>query len=199
MLKEDLWYAIGFFTADGSLGEERSGTPSLSFMNSDRQIIEDLKRALSIPSPVREQIIQHGAYRSCFSVKYSNLKFAKPFLDAGLVRRKSYDLGPMKLEKGYEGHFLRGYCDGDGCISLRYDGGVQLTFAGGSRDFMIWLQKLLGDYGRFGFYERNRKDRVGHWYQVMASGRNAIPFLKATYGLPGLVMQRKSVLASRFI
>lgn len=198
VLERDWWYAIGFAAADGCLSRLPSGTTRIQLLSTDRQILDDMKPALRIPTEVRTATKALLPRKECFVLAYANKDFAQRFLEAGLIPAKSTTMGVLKVPQEHRPDFLRGYCDGDGHIHPGVNG-VNVAFVGGSETFMLWLRATLQEYGDFRISRYDRKDRKGTWWNVYASSKAAIPFLKSTYGRPGLVLTRKLEQARKFL
>lgn len=196
--EEDWWYAIGFAAADGCLDKLPSGTTRVHLLSTDRQILDDMKTALNIPTVVRFQDMKRERSKVCYRLSYANRTFAERFLTAGLTPAKSTTMRGLRVDEQYINHFLRGYCDGDGHIQPGVNG-IQVSFVGGSEEYMLWLKGVVSRFGPWRIREYKRTDRKGHWWTVAASSEAALPFVKQVYGTEGLVLGRKLDLVKRFI
>jgi hypothetical protein len=124
--------------------------------------------------------------------------FVDPYIARGLAFRKSYTQGPLEVPELFLGDYLRGFLDGDGSVTKRHDGGLVLSFAIGSKELAVWTQQKLNQFGKFGLYTARARNSV--WYQVMASGRNALPALEEIYrNKEGLALVRKRDKAREFL
>lgn len=196
--ENDWWYFVGFVAADGCLSLLPSGTLRVHVLSTDRQIIEDMKSSLAIPVAIREIPPKKSSWKVVYAMAYANKEFSRRLTDVGLMPGKSTKMGPLSVPEEWMPDFLRGYCDGDGHISVGVKG-AQVSFVGGSEPFMLWVQNVLRKYGEFTIKEYKRTDRKGRWWTVYASSAAAVPFLKSVYGREGLVLERKMELARRVI
>lgn len=62
----------------------------------------------------------------------------------GIVPRKSVILEPPDLPQDMQRHFIRGYFDGDGCVSWHKDhSSIRLCFASGSEKLLEWISETI--------------------------------------------------------
>ena len=118
---EEKAYWLGFFYADGyvSSAGEYSYYVGLSISNKDYNHLEKLKISLKANYPIHTYHVSHGYNPNS---TYSRLIIANKqlYLDAvkqGILEHKTDILKPPNIEKSLWKHFIRGYFDGDGCIS----------------------------------------------------------------------------------
>jgi len=98
----------------------------------------------------------HESIRSCHRVTrfgdavrsvHHSKKMCDDLISLGCVPRKSLVLEFPTIDRGLVRHFIRGYFDGDGCISWHknknnHKGGMRLTFIG-TESFLGSLQDIL--------------------------------------------------------
>lgn len=117
-------YWVGFILADGSISRPNA----ISIMQKERYILEEFSRAIGC----KTEIIKEKENKACFYDKngisretngkifYLYIRSNKMFNaleNMGICQRKSFvEVGiPRGIEK-FEGSFLRGLFDGDGCV-----------------------------------------------------------------------------------
>jgi hypothetical protein len=122
---EEKAYFLGLLYADG-YNHPASSHTSIALKESDRSILEKLRDLIyNEPWPLKYKIRRKGAegdltnrqnqYQLCFSSKY----LANKLVEFGCYPDKSLTLQfPNFLSKNLMPHFIRGYFDGDGSISL---------------------------------------------------------------------------------
>ena len=121
---EEKAYWLGFLYADGSvrLHKERSGILRLKLKNSDKDHIEKFNKCLESNYPIKEriEIVQKNNKKYncyCSFVNIYNTKIVKDLYNIGCVNNKTQKIRLPKLDSNVLSHFIRGYFDGDGCIS----------------------------------------------------------------------------------
>jgi len=200
MTPQDFNYLLGFTLADGHIRPEKSsGNPCLRLMSTDLQIIESLARLINgNVKPMKRGKNWPDHYKTCYSVQKTD-QLAKDLMVRGLVTRKAYEQGAVRFDEEYFGDFLRGFCDGDGCIGQTCKGTLNLQFAGGV-NLLSWLREVLNQRGYTIHYRSMVKYGFNHWAKLDCSGRNALPIVELMYGgKPSLVLGRKMELASKYV
>lgn len=82
-------------------------------------------------------------HRACFAT-FASLHMANTLKSLGLVsRRGQFDKLKDKIPAGLEHHFIRGYLDGDGCISNR-----EKVIILGQSDILLWIKECLVKYAQ---------------------------------------------------
>lgn len=109
---EEMYYFLGFLSADGCLYE--NGNITININEKDIEILNKLKNYLNTEKPI-------FFYKKNNSVAFSfgNKKIYNNIVNYGLKPKKSLTLKfPKNIPKNMIHHFIRGYFDGDGCISI---------------------------------------------------------------------------------
>lgn len=132
-------YWLGFIYADGFIVSD-SDKFGISLSNDDRPHLEKLKSALEFTGEVKDYV-QTGGYAE--GIVYSRLlvtssKIKQDLIKHGVVPNKTNLIEfPDFLPQNLISHFIRGYFDGDGCITH------QSTQVCGNLNYMI---KITGTY-----------------------------------------------------
>lgn len=132
---EDKAYFLGFLFADGCNFKKESKVALTSHIR-DEYIIKKLMKCLRLDKPPQ--------YRN----KYCRLQINSPEIckdleNLGCVPRKTFKLKFPKIKKNIRHHFIRGYFDGDGCISYT-KGSNRLNFSICSTEiFLRQIQKIF--------------------------------------------------------
>lgn len=104
-------YILGFLYADG--GNLGSGV-YMALQAQDRGILEQMKSCLKSETPLRE--LQGGKY--C-RLDIIGVKMARRLAELGVEPRKTFKIRfPIWLPIVLHSHFIRGYFDGDGCLTV---------------------------------------------------------------------------------
>lgn len=107
---EEKAYWLGFLFADGNISK-KSNNIEVSLKPSDIGHLKKFAKAINFSNPI---IINKDRCRLCFA----NKKMKSDLIDKGCVPAKSLILKPPKILQKFNIHFIRGYFDGDGCISF---------------------------------------------------------------------------------
>lgn len=195
MRDEDFFYALGYAQADGTL-RDSSGSMQLAFLSTERQIIQDLKDALSIGGSIwggraREDRPTH---KPVWGIGTTDRQLVGRFMSVGLRKDKKYKAEAFDVPKAMRGHFLRGYWDADGCISRVNKKYLRMNASSGSPKYYDWLQGVLKEEGgSFKVYPTR------NYFQIHAAGANAKPILDLMYQDHRLCNLRKLERAREFL
>lgn len=111
----DMAYVLGFIAADGSLSKNDNRI-KIDLSTKDRDQLELIKTVMKIDYPIKDYINSNNYEVSelvwtCQQHKHDLAKY-------GVTPNKTYSLlFPTQLNKQYWRDFIRGYFDGDGCIT----------------------------------------------------------------------------------
>lgn len=106
---EQACYWAGFIAADGNISGNRL---SISLSAKDRDHLIRLKRQLQAENPIT--IIRNGV-----RLAVSSEQIASDLAAFGITEKKTFSLSfPEWLNEEQARHFIRGYFDGDGSVSL---------------------------------------------------------------------------------
>lgn len=147
----EMAYILGLIFADGAIEDVRksSRTCYIAVTSKDKSLIEQVKNTLSSNHNIyrRKQSIHtfsNGESYLCaetFTLRIGNKKMYQDLIDLGVTPRKSLRLRLPKIPDKYFNYFLRGYFDGDGCVSIylkrnRKTKIIQVIFTCGSYQFL---------------------------------------------------------------
>lgn len=142
----EMAYLLGFIGADGNICH--SGRAHvLHIACDDKDIIEKIKPILNYEGPIYQKMRDNGkisySLRICDQIIFNDLQ------KLGITERKSLTFTPPKIPKNLTRHFIRGYFDGDGSVSLRnipYASRLVVDFYTASQpmsEFLYWKIKQL--------------------------------------------------------
>lgn len=111
-------YCLGFLYADGFVGDEK--TNNVVFSSKDKEILEKIAKELEFTGDVRKT--RKGGFKNSqegHSLNFSSKHMAKTLRKIGLYPNKSLSIDKIpNIPKPLLRHFLRGYFDGDGSITI---------------------------------------------------------------------------------
>lgn len=117
---EEKAYALGIFYADGNITHENGHhTASITLQECDRDILEKLMVATKFSGKLLE-IKRAPPRKNQVRLCFASVQMCKDLVNKGCYPRKSLTLKfPTKdqVPDKLISHFIRGYYDGDGCIT----------------------------------------------------------------------------------
>lgn len=132
-------YILGFTCADGCV---HSRTLSWELSNkfcSDKNLLEKIAKEIGSTYKIEER-------RSSFRLRINSVALISSLSKFGIVPNKTKILVFPSVPVSFLRHFIRGFLDGDGWISMRAkrkSNEINLGFVNGSRDFMEGLVQAL--------------------------------------------------------
>lgn len=141
---EDKAYIVGFFLADGTIGENFI---QMSLQDIDKYILEKIKDKLKYTGPLLFKPRAKQNHRDQYCLCIHDKDLAKQLRDKGGLHRKSWCLRyPFgKIPHNLFPHFLRGYFDGDGSISYskRGNSGSVNLWIHSTYDFLFDIDSII--------------------------------------------------------
>jgi len=187
-------YWPGFLYADGCVRIRKDTSHSLSFKQHkrDKDIFVKFNKCLNSNYPFRPV-----KNTNTYQIEIGSKKLVKSLILKGCIPRKSLTLSfPEKsiLPADLQRHFIRGYFDGDGCISItRIKKQPRLTMAG-TRDVTRNIKEVLIKEGMGNVrvdLHANKKAKNKLWYVTLSSKKNILPFYEYVYKDATVFMERK--------
>lgn len=145
---EEKAYILGFICADGHI-DSKSYRICITLQDADFKILEKIKFSMESTHPIKRNTLKENPYHkserkilSQCSLAINGKRLVAPLIAMGLTDDKTYTLNSSILNyvpNDLIHHFLRGYFDGDGCISWdkRYKSGIKSTIhVAGNLDFL---------------------------------------------------------------
>lgn len=188
---EEKAYWLGFLFADGCV---RSNTNSveLDLKGSDIQHLRKYNAFLKNKKAVVTDLAscQGKVFPRC-RVIVTDKHFHDTLVSLGCVPNKSLilkfpDLSIFKSEDLVR-HFIRGYVDGDGCITHSHNHKLVIEIIG-TKDF---LSKIMELYPTLFVSIRNSKQWTEYTYYTKNGGRKAVEFGSILYDNSTIYLQRK--------
>lgn len=141
----DIAYFLGFLYADGYMDETNRGV-KITLQEQDSYILELFKKYTDYSGEVR--CVFNKQYKKCYYVlQIYDTDFYNNCLTMGLTPRKSNTLKFIDfniIPKELIHHFMRGYFDGDGCISKSKRNNLHFSLIG-TAEFLETYRSILID------------------------------------------------------
>ena len=140
-------YILGFLYADG-YNCENKGRVKITLAKKDEEILHKFKDCLETNRPLYSIKNKDGLYEELIFV---NIKISDDLRKLGVVQRKTHILTfPTFLQDELIRHFIRGYFDGDGCLTGSLIGINKTYFSWrvsivGTTNFLVKLDEILNE------------------------------------------------------
>lgn len=143
----EMAYVLGFFCADGGMIDAPYMRGQyVSFFNTDQELLEKIKMAMSSRHNVRlvRKAGTIGNNKNFYLLKIGNHTLFKDLLSLGLTPNKSLLIRLPKIPRKFLNDYIRGLLDGDGCLYIeKPKRTLKLIFTSGSRDFLVDLMEEM--------------------------------------------------------
>ena len=135
---EEKAYWLGFLYADGAISNDRRNSIELSLKLDDFGHLEKFKHFLKCDLSVKKD-----SFRCRLTL--TNGKLRQDLINLGCTPRKSFTITFPTLDSNLERHFIRGFFDGDGCITRSIKNGIwdSASISCASKEFTKVLKDKL--------------------------------------------------------
>lgn len=109
-------YFLGLIASDGCVHTKKSNTNQdillISLKSYDKYILNVLKNELGLDKPIR-----HNQSNDTVTIEVVSDKICSDLKKYNITPNKTWTFKPNNISDKYMSHFIRGYFDGDGCIT----------------------------------------------------------------------------------
>ena len=192
---EEQFYWLGFLYADGNISKIGNRL-ELTLALKDIDHLEKFRNFLKLTTEIKT-VLRNGHYACRLYVRNKHLWGTLNNL--GCVPCKSLILEFPKKEifknnKMFILHFIRGYVDGDGCLSYYWNKqhtsiNTQVSIVS-TESFLNSIKKLFGNKHGY-IHNKSSKDWENKAYQLTFNGAIARKFARYLYEKATIYMQRK--------
>lgn len=191
-------YWLGFLYADGYVtlgGENTSPHVSLSLNSVDKEHIELFKRNIRAQNPLEKKKYKTttGKSEESTGITIRHPKIAQDLISKGCLNNKSLILKFPNIEQvplHLVRHFIRGYFDGDGCLSKLENGKFSFQMCG----TFEFLSSVLDFFG-LSYKLQQGKDKNKNNYSFCIKGNKQIEsLLNILYKDSKIFLKRKAIL-----
>lgn len=183
---EEKAYWLGFMYADGCVNTSRDSI-ELSLKEEDFNHIVKFKNALDSEHKIGKKVkrINNKEYVS-YRLHIRNKKLKDDLIKHGCIPKKSKVLTFPKLKNDLVIHFIRGYVDGDGCITTHKTSKISLEILG-TYEFLNGIRsyfKLSNDKYIYNFNHSDVK-------RLVITGQKAFNIIESMYKDCTISLDRK--------
>lgn len=145
-------YVLGFFTADGSMTKNKRGSHFIEFQITDKELLEKIRDSLSSNHKISIRKNRVINQKVAYKLQIGSKEIFNDLLKLGLSSKKSKRIKLPNIPKKYFSHFVRGYFDGDGNVTVcnyrrnnndKFSTTIQSGFVSGCRSFLQSLKDEL--------------------------------------------------------
>ncbi len=185
----EMAYFLGFIAADGHV-RPQNNLLMINILNSDRHIIESMKKALEYPGPLLDVNKKHGQKQVL--LRMVSKEMIKDLAEMGFTGNKTYDFDWVKgIPDEYVHHFIRGMFDGDGSCYINKE---KQSFMANIVGTYKLTENIKNYYNKQKGYNTGCLNRQGSIQILEFNGRyNALDFLNWIYkdSTPETRLERK--------
>jgi intein-encoded DNA endonuclease-like protein len=152
---EEKAYWLGFLFADGHIRKRKkieNYELKLKISIKDKNHLIEFKNFLKSTHPITKAIskVKYPKFISiseCVSLSVYSKEIFNDLSDLGCTPNKSKRIEEPKIDSNYYNHFIRGYFDGDGCVSINHKYGRAVTFVSSSYKILEWINIIFNKSG----------------------------------------------------
>jgi hypothetical protein len=177
-------YILGFIYADGCVSK-RGYELIIKLNKKDRIILEEIKNILKSQQPIDDI----DKINQC-SLRISSKKTCEYLLKWGVMPNKTFKIKFPEIDNSMIRHFIRGYFDGDGCISkIKNRNSDLITIFTASNEFM---ESLVSHLTKFGI-KSNTYTRESGFAISFSSKESVSKFRDLIYTDSTILLERKKL------
>lgn len=141
-------YWLGVMFADGNVSLNPSGTGQVFISSVDKDWIDQFRKHIHYTGKLRKETHKHY-HKDIWKLHITNDKLFQDLCKIGCVPHKSKIIKFPIIDDSLVHHFIRGYFDGDGCVSIhKYLSGKNITtlnssICSGSKEFLEILMQYI--------------------------------------------------------
>lgn len=182
-------YVIGFFAADGCMTKNaKRENYYIEFVSTDLEILEKIKVTIQAEQMVSEKNNLNKGWKRAYRIQIGSKKIFNDLLKLGFSPKKSSTMTIPDIPENCFRDFLRGYFDGDGCVShsfykrknrpseLEF---ISIRFTSGSKIFLEELKNMINKLLKFDQGCLYKKQKSG--YELAFSTLDTVKILKYIY------------------
>ena len=184
---EEKAYVLGFLYADGYNNQVKKQI-SIRLHKKDIDILIKIRDLLF---PNKDKIIR--IYKEVYAdLSINSLEISKDLSKLGCIQQKSLVLKFPNISSELIPHFIRGYFDGDGCISIKKEYQLNIT---GTKEFITSIQEILIENLKINITKFSKRKKEVEIYSMQYKGRqNCIKILDFLYKDCKISLERKNKL-----
>ena len=156
----EMAYVLGYFSADGGMFINSGGSKYIQFVSVDYGLLEKVKRVMASKHKIYLRKKYENTWKDAYYLEIGSKEIYQDLLNLGFMPKKENRMKLLHIPKKYFNPFIRGYFDGDGCVSYGFYKKkgrnnktlkVSSRFISSSKTFLWDISKKLNIYATMGF------------------------------------------------
>ena len=153
----DKAYFLGLLAADGNVFKRNNNDNTqaiikLALQYEDRYVLEVFKEYVLSNKPLRVRTKESKLFINCFcELELVSDKMMQDLSKYNITPRKTYTFVMPDLDDQFISHFIRGYFDGDGCITVEHEQyhkpSAYTCSISGYKENLLKIQDILNRHG----------------------------------------------------
>ena len=142
---QDKAYILGLLWADG-YNDTDKGSIAIQLQEQDKELLLKINRVTCNERPLRKSSLseKNSRWQDQYMLTWQSRYVSKLLDEYGMHKKKSLILEfPGWLDEDLCRHFIRGYIDGDGCISLSQNGKFASVSMVGTKMFLNVVKDII--------------------------------------------------------
>jgi len=141
-------YILGFVTADGCVTKRKNRKDSYVFniTTKDKEHLANIRKVIGSQHKIGLKRGGGLKEKNISTIQISNKTICLDLINLGIVPRKTYNLGEIKVSDEYFADFVRGFFDGDGSAyiyKVNNTPQIKVGFVCASMQFIDYFNKQL--------------------------------------------------------
>ena len=194
-LNEKNSYILGLLAADGNVSKIGARL-TLSICEKDSKILGEINHLLESTYPITTYIVKKKYKQKILRITSKDI--CNDLNSYGIIPKKSLKMTFPSIPKKYLSHYIRGYFDGDGSITITKSNNIAITILG-TKQFLKEIKKLYNEYCNTdcGWIAQHNKSRIYHF--CIHGNVGGIKFLKWIYKNESIKFDRKYKIYTNFM
>ena len=152
-------YTLGFIFADGAIIDARSSSRTcyITICCNDKDLLEQIKKFMNSNHPLQKREPRITPFnnkpyfcKESYRIRIGSKIMYYDLIERGVIPNKSLTMRLPEIPIEYFSFFLRGYFEGDGCLSLYFPKDkmiprIRIIFTSGSYAYLNQLVKSLSN------------------------------------------------------
>lgn len=187
---EEKAYWLGFLYADGYVSSTNGKRIGLALSTKDYKHLEKFKSFLNSDYPISVYTSSGYSNTEYCRMIITSEKMYEDLVSHGVVEHKTNVLEyPYWLDSDLQKHFLRGYIDGDGCITN--NGSSYAVKIMGTDGFLDGVVRFLTNEQAYTYGSRTQRNSECDVKCLNLFGKTAFNTITLTYGESHIYLDRK--------
>lgn len=199
---EDKAYWLGFLYADGNVsygkdqyGNKKGCTVELTLAEQDKNHLYKFLKCLDADNnyPLKKRIVKLNEKEFIsYRLSLNSVVLGNDLENLGCIPHKSLILRRPNIAKHLIRHFVRGYFDGDGCVSFNRELGNSIYTILGTKDILSFIKSESGISNKISIRQVKRNNEYKQFYEFSISGiKSKIIFHNYIYKDANIFLDRK--------